>query len=104
MDALSHWFHEHAQGGAIGAGAVAGLLVARWVFSFFWDKREDFYRAITYFFQPDLWSFMIGEYREDREKSSQLFLYRALCGGVGYLVYRVVYFELLDLTSVIRTP
>jgi hypothetical protein len=104
MDELSHWFHEHAQGSAIGAGVVAGLLVGRSVFSFFWDEREDFYRAITYFFQPDLWSFIIGEYRADRRMTFHLTAYLALCGGVGYLVYRVVHFELLDLTSVVRTP
>ena len=104
MEDFSHWFHEHAQGSAIGAGVVAGLLVGRWVFSYFWEDRADFFRAIWMYFQPDFWSLLKGELLEDWSKTMQLIAYLLLCGGVGYLVYRVVHFELLDLTSVIRTP
>ncbi len=102
MNDLSPLLHEHPKHVAIGAGAAAGLVVARLLFAAFWSKKEELYRAITYFFQPNFWSFLTDDLEEDREKIFRLFAYVALCGVAGYLVYRCVHFELLGLPSVIR--
>lgn len=62
--------------------AVANIPLYLWVGHLFFGGWREFWEAIVFWFKPDSWSFLQGEWMEDKVASFKLGIFLLICGGL----------------------
>ena len=65
--------------GAIGFMVTAGLL-----FNIVFSSKDDFVNCLKYYFTPDVWSLLKGEFHQDFFAEGKILIWLVLSALVGY--------------------
>jgi len=71
-------------------GVIGFLVTAALLFKVFFKDKDDFFSCVRYYFTPDIWSLLKGEFHQNFFAEGKIFLWLGLSAAMGFGIHQLL--------------